>query len=343
MQITIFGSYGQGNIGDEAIADGLANIFHQAIPGSELILFSHLDPALKDSHKQYKSIEPMIATGLRSLWRQFRDNTFKRTTKILKQSDWIIIGGGGILHDQEVGQHGFSPLFIWWLRTMYFNFVGKRIALAAVGVGPIKNKLSYTWLKGILKHTTVITVRDEQSQQILKSLTTKDVTLVPDPVWGLFGDSTKTLDDSAILGINIRENNRFTPPEMLQKLIKIIDQVKKQIPIKHIQLIPFALHNPDDRDAMIPLVENLQNQTQLPVKIVTPETTAQAFQLVAQCDYFIATRFHSYIFAQSVGVPCQLLSYSSKTDEITKYSKADYLAQQKIAIQFWHQQLTQVD
>ncbi len=343
MQIAIFGSYGQGNIGDEAIADGLAYIFHQAIPSSDLILFSHLDPVLKDTHKQYKSIEPMIATGIRSLWRQLGDGTLKKTAKILKESDWVIIGGGGILHDQEVGQHGFSPLFVWWLRTLYFSLLGKRIALAAVGVGPIKNKLSHTWLKGILKRSRVITVRDEISQSILKSLTTKEVTIVPDPVWGLFTDATKTPDNSATLGINIRENHRFTQAEMIPKLVETINQLKERMTIKHIQLIPFALNNPDDRDAMTPLVNKLLDHTQLPVEVIAPETTSQAFQLVAQCDYFIATRFHSYIFAQTADVPCQLLSYSSKTDEITKYSKDEYLAQQKIATQFWHNHLTQVD
>ncbi len=339
MQIAIFGSYGQGNIGDEAIADGLARIFDQAIPESELILFSHLDSTLTDTHKQFKSVLPMIATGLRSLWQQLLNGTFRKTHNILKACDWIIIGGGGILHDQEVGQHGLSPLFIWWLRAVYFSFLGKRIALAAVGVGPIKNKLSYTWLKGIVKRTTIITVRDEQSQQILKSLTTKEVTVVPDPVWGLFTSSTKIPGDSSTLGINIRENNRYTQTEMAQRLFKVIKGLKEQIRITHIQLIPFALHTPDDRDIMVPIVSTLQDLTQLPVAIVTPTTPAQAFELVSKCDYFIATRFHSYIFAQSADVPCELLSYSSKTDEISKHSKADYLAQQQLAIQFWHNQL----
>ena len=343
MQIAIFGSYGQGNIGDEAIADGLAHVFNQAIPGSDLILFSHLDPTLKDTHPQYKSIEPMIATGWRSLWRQFASGTFRKTTKIIKESDWVVIGGGGIFHDQEVGQHGFSPLFIWWIRTVYFGLLGKRIALAAVGVGPIKNKLSDSWLKGILKRASIITVRDEQSQNILKSLTTKEVIVVPDPVWGLFTNSSKSPEPSTTLGINIRENHRFSPAEMDQKLTTAINQIKEKLIIKRIQLIPFALNNPDDRDTMKPMINTLKEHTQLPVELVIPENTVQAFELVSKCDYFIATRFHSYIFAQSADVPCQLLSYSSKTDEITKYAKVDYLVQQKNAIQFWHDHLTQVD
>lgn len=343
MQIAIFGSYGQGNIGDEAIADGLSRIFHQAVPESSLILFSHLAPVLKDTHKQFKSIEPMIATGLRSLWQQLRDGTLKKSHRILKTTDWIIIGGGGILHDQEIGQRGLSPLFIWWLRTVYFSLLGKRIALAAVGVGPIKKKLSNTWLKGILKRTALITVRDEQSQHILKGLTTKVVTVVPDPVWGLFTPSTKILKGSATLGINIRENRRYSQAEMTQKLFQVIKGIQARTTIKDIKLIPFALHNPDDRDVMTPLISTLQDLIQLPVQIVPPQTTAQAFELVSQCDYFIATRFHSYILAQTADVPCELLSYSSKTDEITKHSKIHYLAQQQFAIQFWHNQLTQVD
>lgn len=338
MRIAIFGSYGQGNIGDEAIADGMAKIIKQAHPETQLILFSHCHSELHEKHTEFETVKPMIASGLRSLWQQLRSGEWKATLETLKTCNWIMIGGGGIFHDQEIGQQGFSPLFIWWLRCILFKFLGKKIAIAAVGIGPIKNSLSYWWLRGILKRAEVITVRDEASQALAKTLTRKLVTLLPDPVWGLL-PSPPAKVTTGTLGINIRANNRFTTEQLVKKLIGIIDSITKKSVFKKIELIPFAFHNPDDRELMNKVVATISAHTSLPTTIAAGSNVNDIYARVAQCDHFIATRFHSYIFAVSADIPCSLLSYSDKTDQISKHQKNYYLEQQKLAIAFWHQKL----
>ena len=84
---------------------------------------------------------------------------------------------------------------------------------------------------------------------------------------------------------------------------------------------------------------SLSHTFQLPVEIKTPKESKEAFKFVSECRYFIAMRFHSYIFAVTAQVPCTLLSYSKKTDEITEYSLAEYLAKQKRTHFFWQEAL----
>ncbi|MBP7056891.1 polysaccharide pyruvyl transferase family protein, partial [Candidatus Gracilibacteria bacterium] len=182
MLFAVLGSYGRSNIGDEAIADGIAKMLHAVDPSCELVLFTHDTQAVAAQHPSYQIHQPMIASGLRSFWQQWRSGTWSKSIEILKSADWVIIGGGGIFHDHEVGQKGLNPLFIWWLRTLLLQFFKKPILIWSVGVGPIQNQSSSFWLKGILKRAHTITVRDQASTDLAKQYTNKEISIVPDPV-----------------------------------------------------------------------------------------------------------------------------------------------------------------
>ncbi len=328
MQFCIFGSYGQNNIGDEAIADGIVKMLHTVLPGSKAILFTHNVSESKNLHPHFVDWRPMIATGFRSWLKQNKSGDWKKNKMIIQKSDWIIIGGGGIFHDKEIKQSGPNPLLIWWLRTLFFKYWRKKIILWAVGIGPIEKPISKFFLKGILKRADIITVRDQASDDITKTLTTKNTHIIPDPVWGLF-EPTKSLTQKKILGINIRENHRLPQAKLLTQLVQTIKIPLEQKALEEIWLIPFALGNPDDRELMNTILPQLQKDFSLPIAIKTPDSPEEAFQLISSCSHFIAMRFHSYIFAMSANTPCTMLSYSSKTDEITKHKQQYYLEQQK--------------
>ena len=48
----------------------------------------------------------MLASGLRSFITQLSSGAWKQSIKLLKQSDVIIIGGGGLFYEQEKGHKG---------------------------------------------------------------------------------------------------------------------------------------------------------------------------------------------------------------------------------------------
>lgn len=335
MKFALFGSYGRNNLGDEAIADGILKMLKRINPEAEAVLFSHNVENSKKLHREFVAVMPMVATGLRSFWTQWRDGSWKKTLQLLKDCDFIIIGGGGIFHDSEVGQKGLSPLFIWWLRTLLFRWLKKPILLWAIGIGPIASNMSNFFLRGILRRAHVVSVRDQASADLIFTLTNKPITIVPDPVWGLFS-SMDHRQTSAALSINIRKNKRLSTEQIGQQLIKIIQDLQSKYTFSEIQFVPFALAEPDDRDVMADMKLTLEKAFSLPISIHTPHSPADAFSLIQNSKAVIAMRFHSYIFAISAERPCVMLSYSSKTDAITQYSLAENLARQKNAQDFWH-------
>lgn len=334
MRFTVLGSYGRSNIGDEAIANGIAKMLRKIDPQSELILFTHDTQAVAAQHVSYQIHQPMIATGLRSFWRQWRDGTWSKSIELLRSSHWVIIGGGGIFHDHEVGQKGLNPLLIWWLRTVLMKFLKKPILIWSVGIGPIQNQSSSFWIKGILKRAHTITVRDQASADLAKLYTNKEITVVPDPVWGSLPNQPQPKEEGT-LGISIRESNRYSLEQLEKLLFETIDQILKTHTIKKIILIPFAFHQPDDRQLMGSIVTKLNTHYLMPVEISKAQTIESIYATVASCGFFVAMRFHSYIFAQSAKVPSSLMSYSSKTDEITKSTVQEYESQQQDTVVFW--------
>ncbi|OGC81974.1 MAG: hypothetical protein A2V81_03825 [Candidatus Abawacabacteria bacterium RBG_16_42_10] len=327
MRFCLFGSYGQKNLGDEAIADGVVKMLRLIFPDSKITLFTHEVIESNKLHTQFDDIRPMIASGLRSFFKQRKDGNWEKNKDSIKNSDWLIIGGGGIFHDKEIDQKGPNPLFIWWLRTLFFKKLQKRIIIWSVGIGPLEKSLSKFFLKGILKRADIITVRDQASFNLIRPLINKKIHIIPDPVWGLF-EPTRNISSKKVLGINIRESHRLPSAELLPKLTHTIQQISQNEAFQEIWLIPFALGNPDDRDLMNTILPKLQQQFSIPISIQEPDSPAEAFALVNRCSHFIAMRFHSYIFGVSADVPCTLLSYSSKTDEITRFSKKEFLEQQ---------------
>lgn len=339
MLFCLFGSYGQNNFGDEAIADGIIRTLHSTHSDFKVVLFSHNPNESSNLHPKCADIRPMIASGIRSFLQQKENGDWQKNKKIIKNADWIIIGGGGIFHDKEIGQSGTNPLFIWWLRSMYFKYLHKKIIIWGVGVGPLGKPVSKFFLKGILKRADIITVRDQASFDLIKKITNKEIHSIPDPVWGLF-EATNNTCQKKILGINIRESYRLSSKQLIPKLITYIQDLSKQISFEEIWLIPFALGKPDDRDLMSKIIPELHKHFPISITIKTPNSPLAAFSLVSSCIHFIAMRFHSYIFAVSANIPCTLLSYSSKTDEITKHDKQYYLQKQKSSISFWRKYLS---
>ncbi|MBP7057691.1 polysaccharide pyruvyl transferase family protein, partial [Candidatus Gracilibacteria bacterium] len=135
--------------------------------------------------------------------------------------------------------------------------------------------------------------------------------------------------------ISIRESHRYSSEQLEKLLCETINQILKTQLIKRIILVPFAFHQPDDREIMSDIATKLTTHYSLPVEISTSQTIDSVYATVASCSFFIAMRFHSYIFAQSARVRCHLMSYSSKTDEITKSTAEEYESQQLDTVVFW--------
>src|SRR5258708_30116020 len=94
----------------------------------------------------------------------------------VRQTDLVIIGGGGIFHDYW----GFNPnafltdnhwgISFYTAPAILGSLYNKPVMLYAVGIGPLLSEQGKKFTKAACDASAVITVRDEPSKQLLESL-----------------------------------------------------------------------------------------------------------------------------------------------------------------------------
>jgi len=332
MKIAILGSYGEGNLGDEAICSSVLSDIRKNHEEAKIILFSH---DVEDSLKRYKkisniTIRPIIATGFRSLFKQFRDNKFKESIKQLKECDLVIIGGGGLFYDSEVVV-GVNPVLIWLIRVFLLRSLRLKIVLYAVGIGPINKKISKFFLRILSNLVHSITVRDKYSAQILKACKVYvPIVISADPVWLTkwkvrdFQEITKNrklkYDAKNKLGIQVRKVKGMDEVEFIKILVEFIDLMVEKY-LFSVALIPMSIKDPDDRVLLEKI--QLKSKNENNIEIVVVNDISDVSEVMQECDFLLLSRMHSIILATTLGIPYLALSYSPKTDDLLSRLKMD--------------------
>jgi len=329
MRVALFGSFGEGNLGDEAICKATIDNIRKVHENSEIVLFTH---DLEDSEKRYDqefiTFRSVIATGFRSLVTQIKNNEFKESINILKKCDLVVIGGGGILYDNEVGI-GINPILIWLLRTYLFKLLGLKVVLNAVGVGPITKISSKIYLRLLGNLVNKITVRDKYSQDIMKDCSVyTPIIISADPVWGVKWEE-RTMKDilqspklkydaRSKLGIQVRKVRGMDEAKFVETMAKLIDSMVEKY-LLSVVLIPMSFKNTKD----ILLLEKIQvkAKNESKIEIVKSDNISFISDIMQECDFLIISRLHSIILATQLGIPYIALSYSAKTEDLVNKIK----------------------
>ncbi len=147
MKIGISGSYGMHNLGDEAILEAMVAMIRKRDPGAEIRIFSR-----NASHTNlYHGFE---AIDVRMLSQQ-------QVLRALADLDALILGGGGIIYDAEVG--------LYLREAELASSFGIPVIVFAVGVGPLDDPASRAEVGRVLSGAAVVTTRDEESMELLRS------------------------------------------------------------------------------------------------------------------------------------------------------------------------------
>lgn len=150
MKLVIIGSYGAGNIGDEAMKDILKSHF-----GEHDCVFLTGDPKAPNE-------APHLPFGIRSF---FKFNWLK-SYRSLRKSDAVFFGGGGLWAEHE----SIRAIFLWTWHFFWAYAFRKPIYLIALSFGPFKSRLGRSLTRWVLKSADYVSVRDElslkQCQQI---------------------------------------------------------------------------------------------------------------------------------------------------------------------------------
>ncbi|WP_313638619.1 polysaccharide pyruvyl transferase CsaB [Paenibacillus sp.] len=306
-KIVISGYYGFRNSGDEAVLQSILIALQkqsQALGISIEPIVLSIDPEWTSATYGVKSVHRMKLGEVR---------------QAIYESSGLISGGGSLL--QDVTGSKSIPYYLGIIKLA--QWMGRPTFIYAQGIGPVNRKLFHPLIKSVFRKCTYISVRDEQSRELLQSmgLEKKNVEVVPDPVMGLSlpedaddaAQSSESADSLPVIGISVRywEQDRKELDVLAQGLIK----ANREVPL-HLRFLPF--HAPSDNEDSRYVMEKLKGsiteyggQVSICEDAIHPQ---HMLREVGQCDVLIGMRLHSLIYAAGRRVPLIGISYDPKID-----------------------------
>ena len=181
MKILLVGFFGEGNLGDEAIRQGISS----CLPDSARFLVT----SGRTMHDP--SVERLPRRGLLS-WPRF--------LLALREADHVVFSGG-IFQDWS-----FEGLTFFGLRLIAARLLGhNRPSFWGVGLGPLRRHSTRSFAARLLKHPEPICVRDPDSLNLLRELSGRTGNLGADWSWGVPDPhSDRSRQESAAIGLNLR-------------------------------------------------------------------------------------------------------------------------------------------
>lgn len=311
-KILIAGHYGFGNTGDEAILSSIIKNFCAGQKKLEFIVASS-NPQLTTITHQVQSIH----------WQDI-NSLFESA----KQSDLIMIGGGGVFVDYW-GVPNNTQLTQYHWGIAYYNAIGllsilfnKPFVIHSVGVGPLITEEGKYLTKQTFEIADRATVRDKISADLLKSIkvSTERIRITTDPALFLEPEYTTALkifqstgiklEDKPILGICIRnwESGNWKH-ELAEALDLFLETHTAQVVFIPFQIEESPLENDLSVSQEIRLLLHHKNDVFILSNIYQPEITKA---LLSNCHLVIGMRLHSLIFAVGTETSVIALAYDPK-------------------------------
>ena len=292
VRVVLSGYYGFDNVGDEAILYAIIHSLREYHPRIEIIVLSH---------KPEKTAETYRVKAI-SRW------SLKEVRAAIKSSDGLISGGGSLLQD-ETGRKSI-PYYAGVMKIA--QQLKKPVFVYAQGMGPINSKLNQMIVKHVLNSVKLLTVRDEQSKQLLEKIgVTSGIHLVPDPVMGLeagnFQSSWLRQQDfrNKVISVSVRDwiNEEYTFREIAQGLDELVN--------KGVEIVFVPMHGKHDFKTS----QRVQGLMKTKAHIAPYDSTIQEkMAIIKESDVLFGMRLHALIFAAVSHTPFVALSYDPKID-----------------------------
>ncbi len=295
--ILISGYHGFANSGDEALLFAILESLRRQSPELDVTVLSK------------KPEQTAEAYGVKSIYRY---NPFK-IIKEMKNSKMLLFGGGSLLQDVTSGKSILYYLAI--IRTA--QKCGMKTMLYANGIGPITRKLSKKLASKILNEVDVITLRDDKSDEELKSLgvTKPKVIITADPAFTLDADISRSgrfftnmagvPQGTKLCALSIRDWKKNSP-DFAQQLALLCDYMIDKHGIYPL-FIPFQY--PDDMAISRLVMENMKGKSYI---ISRELSVPEMFSVLSEAEIIIGMRLHSLIYATTLAIPAMPLCYDPK-------------------------------
>lgn len=379
--IGIFGHYGNGNLGDEAIVAATIASIRRALPDALLVGFS-VNPddterrhgmtafpirrtipvlpdtagrtapvgqrssahAVTDRLKKVLKRAPRIYALLRWFYRlpgylrsgaqegHFMTQSFRR----LARFDMLIIAGSGQLMDGFGGPWAFPYTLFKW--SILAKLRGVKLVFLSVGAGPINGFLSRLFIKTALRLANFHSYRDEYSRNLLEEIgVRRDNHVAPDLACNLalpaISGNSKSSRRKAVGIVPVPYYDRRywqkNDPERYQSFMHKLASFSiwlagrdYDVSLFWTKLYTDELVVREIRAIINGSLDSSMTDRFLDRRIAGLDDVVSA---MAECDIFIASRFHGILLPLLMQKPVIGLAYHPKTNDMMDYmGQSDY-------------------
>lgn len=319
LKITIMGYYGYGDVGDEAILDGILSL----IPEGNNVRVLSSDPIHTEKNHLVKSHHSLLSRRKKAtsnviskIFYLLYEKSKKpfillQNTKMMSDTDLFILGGGGLIQDSYKGWKHKLPVYLSYLLAKILN---RKTMILSVGVGPLETKSFRFLTKTLFNQADMITVRDAESKETLERAgVSKNISIVPDPAF-LLSQRFRGKDilrqnniptNKPIVGVcmhgwikGFKEGNRIYKPR-LKEFIEFLSIIRE----KHNSTIVFIPTGGANEGSIDPLAKKICDQ--LPGCHTLPGEfpPGDMMNLLSRIDILISMRLHAMILASNVFTP----------------------------------------
>lgn len=312
-KVAWFGAYGNGNLGDDLIFYSLKRLLKR----------NNFDISLsiRDLNKAKNYGVPIFQKG-----EQFYD--FTRYLKIIKRSNAVFLGGGGLLEYYYPSKQAFRMIMIYLCPLMVARIFNKPTFVLGIGVNKelIKNKLVKFVYKQVLSECEIIITRDEKSKQgLLENGVKCKIISSYDPVLSLKLKSNKSKTSKRKIGLllwpyflwpHFYENASSIDPKKEENHNNFVDKINLLVKTlgKNYELHFLTFHFSDTL-----LYKELDLNHSPKAELVS------YIRKVSSMDLIISMRYHGQITSFLTLTPVIAISVQQKMDAIMKNYEFEYL------------------
>lgn len=301
-RVGISGSYGGLNLGDEAILESIVRQLRASVP-AEITVFSR-DP---DDSLRRHDVDHAVP---------IRQMTREEARLEVEKLDLLILGGGGILYDRDVGLY---------LREVALAHEAQvPVVVYAISAGPLNDPNNRRLIAKHLNRAAAITVRDRQAVHLLEEAgVQREILLTADPALLLDPDPVSSealrcegLDtERRLIGFSVREPGPAAPDIDIEHYHALLANTADFMVARlnaTVVFVPMELKKLDVQHshAVVARMQYAQRATVLKGEYTAP----QMLEVMGRFQFCVGMRLHFLIFAALRGVPFVALPYASKVE-----------------------------
>lgn len=303
-QVTICGSYGRGNAGDDAILKAVAGEIHGIDPDARICVMSR-------NPKQTK-----LDYRVRSI---YTFNIFKMIYA-MRQSHLYVNGGGSLIQDSTSSR----SLYFYLFTLRMAHLLHCKVMMYGCGIGPVRKHFNRKLAAYIIDHSVdTITLRDPNSKEELEDMKVKgpDMILAADPTLNLI-PANDTLVQSAFFREGLVADGKYICFAMRKwkNINKKIPQIAKaaDYAAKHHKLTPVFISMEHERD--LPIANEIAACMKSEAIVISGHYDVHTvIGILSKMQLIVAMRLHALVFGAGQGVPVIGIAYDDKVDGFMDY------------------------